>query len=114
MHAYGCARNRLFAATMALLLAGCAAPRGEDRPLTSEVPAPPSFEPPPESCQASGARFGVGLTISQSLLDEMVRRSGARTARTVPAADTPGAPQDPARLSVQVEQAGRVAGAYCG
>lgn len=100
---------------MAVVLGGCASPSGEDRyrPLTSEVPAPPSFDAPPESCDAVAARFGTGLTINQKLLEEMVRRSGARTARTVPSTDTAGA-QDATRLSVQVEPTGRVTGAYCG
>lgn len=98
---------------LALVLAGCQAPP-KDRPLTSEVPAPPSFTPPPEACQAAAVRFGLGLQANQALLQEMMLRAGARTARTVPATEASSTVQDPTRLNLQVEPNGRVVGAYCG
>lgn len=112
-------RRHLLAAPLALafLLAACQSPP-KDRPLTSEVPEPPGFATAPENCQAAGARFGVGLLASQPLLDDMRRRAGALAARTVPAtsagAAASGTGPDATRLSVQVDPAGRVVGAYCG
>ncbi|KQX34177.1 hypothetical protein [Variovorax sp. Root434] len=101
------------AVAMGLLLAGCQTPPA-DRPLTSEVPEPPSFVTPPETCQAAAVRFGLGLRVSQQLLEEMRQRAGARLARTVPATEKADPVQDTARLNVQVEPTGRVVGAYCG
>ena len=69
-------------ATLVLALAGCQSPPA-DRPLTSEVPEPPGFAPPPETCQAGAARFGLGLRVSPLLIEEMRQRAGARMARTV-------------------------------
>ncbi|SEJ79322.1 hypothetical protein SAMN05216567_101136 [Variovorax sp. OK605] len=108
-------RWRLPLATLALLslLAGCQSPP-KDRPLTSEVPEPPSFAAPPETCQAAAARFGLGLRANQQLLEEMRQRAGARAARTVLATDVADPAQDMMRLNVQVEPSGRVVGAYCG
>ncbi|MET3378242.1 MULTISPECIES: hypothetical protein [Variovorax] len=106
-------RAGLPAAALGLLLAGCQTPPA-DRPLTSEVPEPPSFVTPPETCQATAVRFGLGLRISQQLLEEMRQRSGARVARTVLATETADPAQDMTRLNVQVEPTGRVVGAYCG
>lgn len=100
-------------ATLVLALAGCQSPPA-DRPLTSEVPEPPGFAPPPETCQAAAARFGLGLRVSPLLVEEMRQRAGARMARTVLPADSPGSVQDATRLNIQVEPGGRVAGAYCG
>lgn len=96
-----------------LLLAGCQSPP-KDRPLTSEVPEPPSFAAPPEACQAAAARFGLGLRATPPLLEEMRQRAGAKLARAVLAADTVYPAQDITRLSVQVESTGRVVGAFCG
>jgi len=99
--------------TLALLLAaGCQAPP-KDRPLTSEVPEPPAFAPPPESCLAEGVRFALGLRVTQQLLEEMRQRSGAQQARTMLATDPPDPAVDPTRLNVQVEPSGRIVGANC-
>ncbi|WP_260397055.1 hypothetical protein [Variovorax sp. KBW07] len=98
---------------LALVLAGCQAPP-KDRPLTSEVPEPPSFAPPPESCQAAAVRFGLGLRVTPQLLEEMRQRAGAKVGRTVAATDTADPAQDTTRLNVQVEPSGRIVGAYCG
>ena len=101
------------ALAIAFLAAGCQAPP-TDRPLTSEVPEPPSFATPPESCRAAEARFGLGLRATPQLVDEMRQRTGARLGRTVPATDSADAAQDISRLNVQVEPSGRIVGAYCG
>ncbi|MET3496716.1 hypothetical protein ABIC90_003781 [Variovorax boronicumulans] len=106
-------RSWLCLSALALLLAGCES-QPKDRPLTSEVPEPPSFAPPPETCQAAAARFGLGLQATQALLQEMMQRAGAKTGRTVPATETASPQQDPARLNLQVEPTGRIVGAYCG
>jgi hypothetical protein len=106
-------RDWICLSALALLLAGCQAPP-KDRPLTSEVPEPPGFAPPPESCQAAAVRFGLGLRATQPLLEEMRQRAGARTARTVPANEIAGPAQDATRLNVQVDPSGRIVGAYCG
>ncbi|MFM9922971.1 hypothetical protein VLK31_08275 [Variovorax sp. H27-G14] len=95
------------------LLAACQSPP-KDRPLTSEVPEPPSFESPPDTCKAAAARFGLGLRASASLLEEMRQRAGANVARNVLATDAADPSQDKMRLNVQVEPSGRVVGAYCG
>ena len=100
-------------ATLVFALAGCQSPPA-DRPLTSDVPEPPGFAPPPETCQAAAARFGLGLRVSPLLVEEMRQRAGARMARTVPPAESPDPAQDATRLNIQVESGGRVAGAYCG
>lgn len=101
------------ALALGFLLAGCQSPPA-DRPLTSEVPEPPSFVTPPETCQANAVRFGLGLRASQQLLEEMRQRSGARLARTVLSTEKADPAQDTMRLNVQVEPTGRVVGAYCG
>lgn len=108
-------RLGLPAAALAVIfaLAACQAPP-KDRPLTSEVPEPPSFAAPPENCQAPAVRFGLGLRASPQLMDEMRQRAGARVARTVPAGDAADPVQDATRLNVQVDPSGRIAGAYCG
>lgn len=98
---------------LSLVLAGCQTPPA-DRPLSPEVPEPPSFVTPPEACQAASVRFALGLRISQQLLEEMRQRAGARMARTVLATETAEPAQDMMRLNVQVEPTGRVVGAYCG
>lgn len=105
-------RNWICGPALAVLLAGCGH-GSEPRPLTSEVPEPPSFAAPPESCLAEGARFALGLRISAPLLEEMRQRTGARFARTMRATDPPDPAQDATRLNVQVEPAGRVVGANC-
>ena len=97
----------------AFLMAGCQTPPA-DRPLTSEVPEPPSFAPPPEACTAAAVRFGLGLRVTAPLLEEMKQRAGARLARTVAATDTADPSQDTTRLNVQIEPSGRIVGAYCG
>ncbi len=96
-----------------LLLAGCQSPP-KDRPLTSEVPEPPSFAAPPEACRAAAARFGLGLRATSPLLEEMRQRAGAKQARAVLATDTGYPAPDITRLSVQVDATGRVVGAFCG
>jgi len=101
------------ALALAAVLAGCQSPPA-DRPLTSEVPEPPGFAPPPETCQAAAVRFGLGLRVSPPLLEEMRQRAGARMARTVLSTETADPAQDTMRLNVQVEPTGRVVGAYCG
>lgn len=100
-------------AALTFALSACQAPP-KDRPLTSEVPEPPSFATPPETCQAAAVRFGLGLRVSPSLVEEMRQRAGARLARSVLATDTADPAQDMMRLNVQVEPTGRVVGAYCG
>lgn len=94
------------------LVAGCQM-RGDVRPLSSEAPPPPVFAPPPESCQAGGARFALGRQITAPLLEEMRSRAGARSARTAFATDPPMA-VDPQRLIVDVDPAGRILGLRCG
>ena len=106
-------RSWLCLSALAVLLAGCEAPP-KDRPLTSEVPEPPSFAPPPDACQATAVRFGLGLKATQPLLEEMRQRAGARFARTVLSTETANPAQDATRLNVQVEPTGRIVGAYCG
>lgn len=108
-------RMPLFAVAMAtgLLAAGCQAPPTE-RPLTSEVPEPPSFNAPPDNCKAAAARFGLGLRATPQLLEEMRQRAGARVGRTVLATDAADPAQDLTRLNVQIEPSARVVGAFCG
>ena len=105
-------RHWLSLAALLLLAAGCQAPP-KDRPLTSEVPEPPAFAPPPESCLAEGVRFALGLRATQPLLEEMRQRSGARFALTVLSTDPPDPVLDPTRLNVRIEPSGRIVGASC-
>ncbi|QRF55026.1 MULTISPECIES: hypothetical protein [Variovorax] len=105
-------RHWLSLAALLLLAAGCQAPP-KDRPLTSEVPEPPAFAPPPDSCLAEGVRFALGLRVTAALLEEMRQRSGAKFARTVLATDPPDPALDPTRLNVRVEPSGRIVGASC-
>ena len=69
-----------------LFLAGCQA-QPEFRPLTSEVPPPPTFAtvPAEEACQAAQARYALGRPIDAPLLEEMRTRTGSKSARTSPA-----------------------------
>jgi hypothetical protein len=103
----------VLAPVLAMMLAACQSPP-KDRPLTSEVPEPPSFSSPPESCRAADARFGLGLRATPQLFEEMRQRAGARLVRTVLATDAADPAQDLSRLNVQVEPSARVVGAYCG
>lgn len=113
VHGIAMALATATAVGLTLLLAGCQSPP-KDRPLTSEVPEPPAFAAPPESCRAASARFGLGLRASQPLMEEMRQRAGARLVRVVLATDAADPAQDMTRLNVQVEPAGRVVGAFCG
>jgi hypothetical protein len=103
----------VLAPVLAMMLTACQSPP-KDRPLTSEVPEPPSFSSPPESCRAADARFGLGLRATPQLFEEMRQRAGARLVRTVLATDAADPAQDLSRLNVQVEPSARVVGAYCG
>ena len=94
-------------------LAACQSPPA-DRPLTSEVPEPPSFVTPPDTCQAASVRFGLGLRITQQLLEEMRQRACARIARTVRATEASDPAQDMMRLNVQFYPNVRVVCSYCG
>jgi hypothetical protein len=98
-----------------LFLAGCQA-QPEFRPLTSEVPPPPTFAtvPAEEACQAAQARYALGRPIDAPLLEEMRTRTGSKSARTSPAGTPLPAPADPARLNVDVDPQGLVVAARCG
>ncbi len=108
-----CRRSPLFAGVLAAALAAGCQVRGDVRPLSSEAPPPPVFAPPPESCQAAGARFALGRQITAPLLEEMRARSGARSARTAVATD-PAMAIDLQRLIVDIDPSGRILGLRCG
>lgn len=108
-----CRRAPLFACLLAAGLAAGCQMRGDVRPLSSEAPPPPVFAPPPDNCQAAGARFALGRQITAPLLEEMRARAGARSARTAVATD-PVIAIDPQRLIVDIEPAGRIVGLRCG
>ncbi|VTU40542.1 hypothetical protein H4CHR_05263 [Variovorax sp. PBS-H4] len=95
-----------------VLLSGCQF-RGESRPLSAEVPPPPTLVDAPAHCIAARARFGLGRLITAALLDEMRMRTGAHRARLVVETD-PDTPFDASRLLVDIEPKGRVVGMRCG
>lgn len=108
-----CCRLPLVAGVLAAALAAGCQMRGDVRPLSSEAPPPPVFNPPPHTCQAAGARFALGRRITAPLIDEMRSRAGARSARTALASD-PAMAVDPQRLIVDIEPSGRIVGLRCG
>ena len=112
-HAARGRRAALLAASV--LLAACQA-QPEFRPLTSEVPPPPTFVtvPADPGCQAAQASYALGRPVAQPLLEELLSRTGSSTVRTAAAGEPLPAPADPKRLNVDVDPQGRIAGARCG
>ncbi len=98
-----------------LLLAACQA-QPEFRPLTSEVPPPPTFVtvPADPGCQAAQAGYAVGRPVAQALLEELLARTGSSSVRTSTAGEALPAPADPKRLTLDLDAQGRIAGARCG
>ncbi|MBS0453481.1 MAG: hypothetical protein JSS14_19470 [Proteobacteria bacterium] len=99
------------ASLMLLLLAGCQAPSGP-RPLGPDVPPPPQMVDA-FKCNAGESRFALGQVMTPALLDEARDRTGARSAVTVKAGESPS-PADPMRLLIQVDGQGKMDGARCG
>jgi hypothetical protein len=99
----------------AVFLAGCQT-QPEFRPLTSEVPPPPTFVtvPADPGCQATQASYALGRPVAQPLLEELLSRTGSSTVRTSAAGEPLPVPADPKRLNVEVDAQGRIAGARCG
>ncbi|MDQ0587654.1 I78 family peptidase inhibitor [Variovorax paradoxus] len=111
------ARGTMAAALCAasLFMAGCET-KPEFRPLTSEVPPPPTFVtvPSEETCQAVEARYALGQALDPLLLEQMRTRTGSKSARTSAVGAPLPSPADPGRLNVDVDPQGRISGARCG
>ena len=88
--------------------------RGDVRPLSSDIAAPPRFFAATPACRAAGASFALGRVITAPLLEEIRQRSEARMARTVLSTDANSLPFDEGRLNVDVEPNGRIVGSRCG
>lgn len=99
--------------TCALALAACQF-RGDVRPLSSDIVAPPRFAESIPACRAAGGRFALGKVVNGPLLEEMRQRSEAQMARTVLVSDPKVLPFDESRLNVDVEPNGRIVGTRCG
>ncbi|MDB5828906.1 MAG: hypothetical protein JWQ73_3126 [Variovorax sp.] len=97
----------------ALASTGCQF-RGDVRPLSSDIAAPPRFVEATPACRAAGARFALGKVINGPLLEEIRQRADARTARTVLQSEVTAQPFDEGRLNVDVEPNGRIVGTRCG
>ena len=104
-------RRLLLPALLPILLAACQAPSGP-RPLGPDVPPPPQVVDA-FRCNAGESRFALGQVVTPALLDEARDRTGARSAVTVKAGETPS-PADPLRLLIQVDAQGKMDGARCG
>ncbi|QNK73285.1 hypothetical protein H7F36_19570 [Variovorax sp. PAMC28562] len=88
--------------------------RGDVRPLSADIAAPPRFYEAMPACRAAGARFALGKVVNGPLLEEIRQRADARTARTVLRSDASVSPFDESRLNVDVETNGRIFGTRCG
>ena len=97
----------------ALASTGCQF-RGDFRPLSSDIAAPPRFIEATPACRATGARFALGRIVNSPLLEEIRQRAEARLARTVLQSVVSVEPFDEGRLNVDVEPNGRIIGARCG
>src|SRR5687768_639052 len=66
-----------------VFLAACQT-QPEFRPLTSEVPPPPTFVtvPADPGCQAAQASYALGRPVAQPLLEELLARTGSSVVRT--------------------------------
>ncbi|CAN5782273.1 hypothetical protein BH11PSE13_BH11PSE13_06310 [soil metagenome] len=88
--------------------------RGDVRPLSSDIVAPPRFVESTPACRAAGARFALGMVVNGPLLEEIRQRSEARMARTVLRSEVSVQPFDEGRLNVDIEPNGRIVGSRCG
>lgn len=80
----------LFAATMILSLAACAANTPAATEPAASEPTPAEAAPPPAAmrCDAAKAQWAVGQAASPDVVDKVVKDSGSSTSRVL----TPGQP----------------------
>jgi len=88
---------------------GGAPPPGS--PPAPEVIAGPGLE---ESCDASRVQDVVGKKPEQALVDDAVRRSGAKAVRVIPHDGMVTMDYRGDRLNLQLDEAGRIVSARCG
>ena len=99
----------------ALFALGACQMRGNVRPFSSEAPLPPVFvdAKAPAYCRAAEARYALGKTITQALLEELKQKTGARLARAG-VGDPETKDSNDQRLTVDLDATGRIVGARCG
>ena len=103
MKAGRCALTTLAAA---LLLAACAA---------QQEPTPPPAQPAgPGACNAAPAQFAVGYAYGEAIAEEVRRRSGARSVRTIRPGQIVTMEYVVDRATLDLDAAGRVTRVRCG
>ena len=96
----------IFAATASLLISACGS-----TPATGQT-----SEPVPVSgrCNAAPAQFAMGRTVDAALENEARTRAGAKTVRTLRPNQVVTMEFNAERLSLTVDDAGRVTRVSCG
>ncbi|WPH21760.1 I78 family peptidase inhibitor [Variovorax paradoxus] len=101
-------QSLLSAVAGAVLLSACAAP--------APAPAPASAAPPEPvfQCNADGARFAVGQSLSPQLEAAARVRAGAGTVRALKPGEAVTMELNGGRLNLDVDARGRVTDVRCG
>ena len=106
----------LFAATMILSLAACAANAPATTEPTATEPTPAQAAPPAAAmqCDAAKAQWAVGQTASQDVVDKVVKESGSSTSRVL----KPGQPMTmdyrEDRVNIHVDDKNVITEVKCG
>jgi len=70
--------------------------------------------PAPGTCQAQPAQFAIGYTLTDAVVEEVQRRSGAKLARVLRPDMAVTLEFNPERVNIEVDAANRVASVRCG
>ncbi|UFH48101.1 I78 family peptidase inhibitor [Pseudomonas sp. KNUC1026] len=111
-----CTRFTLLALASLALLTGCAGGSNTDTAGQAASPAPssPSSNVGDGRCTAPGAQYVVGQLSSQALLDQARVRSGSQVARVLGPRDMITMDYRSDRLTLYVDDSGKVLRANCG
>jgi hypothetical protein len=110
-------RGPLIAALLAATLAACGAPA--KAPEFNQAPPPPAdvtttTTTAPATCDAAAAGFAMGQAYSESLAEDVRRRTGARTVRSLRPGQAVTLEYNAERINLDLDLAGRVTRARCG
>lgn len=100
--------NKALGVSLAVALAGCA------QPPHQVPPAPPPPIVAPGQCNDAAAQFALGRTADAPLVDEARARAGVQRVRLVRPGQMVTMEFDYARLTLELDAAGKVVQARCG